>query len=102
LQSVESLNIRFEPVDASSLDAMQALFESIDKPIGGCIILTAVLADALFPTLSQKDFDDVFASKTGVVETLRQAANTSAMDFVIAFSSITSVFGTGGQANYCA
>jgi hypothetical protein len=102
LQGLDFLDIRLEGVDATSLTAMQTLFGSIDREIGGCIILTAVIADGLFPTLGDKEFATVFASKTGVLKTLRQTTEASTMEFIIAFSSMTALVGTGGQANYCA
>ncbi|KAF7358095.1 putative polyketide synthase [Mycena venus] len=102
LKSLDYLDIRLTAVDATSPASMADLFGSIDTELGGCIILTAVLADGLFPTLSNNDFTTVFASKTGVLESLQKAVKTSTFEFVIAFSSMTSVFGTGGQAGYCA
>ncbi|KAF7348023.1 putative polyketide synthase [Mycena sanguinolenta] len=102
LRSLEFLDIRLEAVDATSPISMSGFFDSIDRPIGGCFILTAVLADGLFPTLTEQEFTAVYASKTGVLETLHQTIDTSAMDFIVAFSSVSSLVGTGGQANYCA
>lgn len=81
---------------------MSGLFGSIKTELGGCIILAAVLADGLFPALSIANFKTVFAAKSGVLQTLRETIDTTAMDFIVAFSSMTSIFGTGGQANYCA
>ncbi|KAJ6466074.1 putative polyketide synthase, partial [Mycena vitilis] len=102
LQGIDSLDIRLEAVDAASPTAMRALFHSINGEIGGCFILTAMLTDRLFSTLGDDDFATVFGSKTVALETLQKTIETSALEFVIAFSSVTSVFGTGGQANYCA
>ncbi|KAJ7730966.1 putative polyketide synthase [Mycena maculata] len=102
LQGLDSLDIRLEAVDAASPVAMGTLFNSLHSEIGGCLILTAMLADGLFATLGDKEFTTVFTSKTAVLETLQRTIDTSKLEFVIAFSSVTSVFGTGGQTNYCA
>ncbi|KAJ7174132.1 acyl transferase domain-containing protein [Mycena crocata] len=101
LQSLEFLELRLVAVDATCPKSMNMLFHSIEREIGGCFILTAVLADGLFPTLGEKEFKAVYASKTGVLATLQQTTDTAAMEFVIAFSSVTTLVGTGGQVNYC-
>ncbi|KAF8192401.1 hypothetical protein K438DRAFT_2135640 [Mycena galopus ATCC 62051] len=102
LESLEYLNIRLEAVDGASPKAMRAFFDSIDNTLGGCLILSGILADGLFPTLGLNEFSKVTAAKTGVLKTLQETIDTSTLDFVIAFSSLASVLGTGGQANYCA
>ncbi|KAJ7877965.1 acyl transferase domain-containing protein [Mycena olivaceomarginata] len=82
LQGLENLDISLKAVDATSTASMTEFFSSIDAEVGGCIILTAVLADGLFPTLGDSEF------ASGVIE-------TSSLEFIIAFSSMTST-------NYCA
>ncbi|KAJ7157757.1 putative polyketide synthase [Mycena filopes] len=104
LQSIPAVDIRLEAADATSPTAMQALFGSVGGEIGGCFILTAVLADGLFPTLSETEFGAVLASKTGVLQTLLKTleASTLKLELIVAFSSMTAFVGTGGQTHYCA
>ncbi|KAJ7628924.1 hypothetical protein FB45DRAFT_1004360 [Roridomyces roridus] len=102
LESLEYLDIRLEAVDGASSEAMSTLFGSISTPLGGCLILSGILADGLFATLAASEFSNVIAAKTGVLTALRQAVDTSTFDFVVAFSSLTAIIGTPGQANYCA
>ncbi|KAJ7628955.1 acyl transferase domain-containing protein [Roridomyces roridus] len=102
LESLEHVNIRLEAVDGSCVEAMQLFFDAITEPLGGCMILSAILADGLFSTLDTSDFERVRVAKTDVFGTLQRVADISSMDFIIAFSSFAAVFGTGGQTNYCA
>ncbi|KAF7363153.1 putative polyketide synthase [Mycena venus] len=102
LESLEYVDIRLQAVDGACPKSMRALFDSIGSVLGGCLILSGILADGLFPTLGSREFSTVAASKTGVLKTLQETIDTSTLDFIIVFSSVTSVFGTGGQTNYCA
>ncbi|KAF8205835.1 acyl transferase domain-containing protein [Mycena galopus ATCC 62051] len=102
LKGVNHLDIRLEALDASSPELMIRLFESINREIGGCVILTGVIADKPFPALNDTDFATVFAAKTGVLQALQKTTDFLAMEFIVAFSSVVASFGTGGQANYCA
>ncbi|KAJ7638204.1 putative polyketide synthase [Roridomyces roridus] len=102
LEDLEYLDIDLQAVDGSSADSMRALFGSITRPLGGCLILSGILRDGLFPTLGDDEFTSVAASKTGVLKTLQHTIDVSRLEFLIAFSSVTSIVGTGGQTNYCA
>ncbi|KAF8166302.1 acyl transferase domain-containing protein [Mycena galopus ATCC 62051] len=102
LEGLPHLDIRFHAVDGSCAESMKVLFKSMNGKIGGCLILSGILLDGLFPTLGESEFRNVLAAKTGVLETLQQTTETSTLEFIVAFSSVTSVVGTGGQTNYCA
>jgi hypothetical protein len=82
---------------------MSALFASIPKahPVGGVIALAAVLRDKLLVDLSEQDFQAVYGSKMSAVEVLLEVADVSKFEFVMTFSSMVGVFGTGGQTSYC-
>ncbi|KAJ7278022.1 putative polyketide synthase [Mycena rebaudengoi] len=101
LKGLQHLDISLAAVDGTCAKSMEMLFKTIDRKIGGCFILSAILADGLFPTLGEREFTDVLASKIGVVKILLQTIETSSFEFIVAFSSVTSVVGTGGQTNYC-
>ncbi|KAJ6464062.1 putative polyketide synthase [Mycena sanguinolenta] len=101
LKSLQHLDVTLAAVDGTCAKSMATLFKTIDREIGGCLILSAILADGLFPTLGEREFTDVLASKIGVLTTLLQTIETSTLEFIVAFSSVTSVVGTGGQTNYC-
>ena len=71
-------------------------------PIGGIFVMTVVLRDAKFTNLTQQSFDDVYRSKVAVLDTLCSCIDPAAIDFLLLFSTIGSVFGNAGQAAYCA
>ncbi|KAL6298494.1 putative polyketide synthase [Sparassis latifolia] len=100
LKEQEHLHIRLEAVDATSVAAMQALIASLRRPLGGCMILTAVLSDGLFQHLTESDFSTSFASKSGVLNVMKDTMDIETLDFVVAFSSASGLFGVEGQSNY--
>lgn len=100
MESLADLDLRLEAVDALSLSDMANLVRSTNMEIGGCIILTAVLSDRTFQHTTEADFKAVFAGKLGVLETLRGVFDVSRADFIVAFTSMSGLFGFGGQTNY--
>lgn len=100
LQSRRNLRLKFEAADASSSKDMSALLNPLKASLAGCMILTAVTADRLFMHLSDEDFSNVFSAKAGVFQALSQSIEIAALDFLVAFSSVSGTFGVGGQSNY--
>ncbi|KAL6298480.1 hypothetical protein BKA93DRAFT_830667 [Sparassis latifolia] len=100
LKGLQGLSLRLEAVDATSRTHMRELLDSVKFPLGGCMILTASLSDGLFPHLRESDFATSYASKTGVLNTMKDTMNTGCLEFFIAFSSVSGLFGAEGQSNY--
>ncbi|CCM02247.1 uncharacterized protein FIBRA_04328 [Fibroporia radiculosa] len=100
LRSIEDFHLEVHAVDATSTVGMQALTRGLTAPLGGCMILTAVLADRAFQNLTREDYSGVFAAKLNVLSALRDTVDIASMDFLIAFSSVSGLFGVGGQTNY--
>ncbi|KAF8530083.1 putative polyketide synthase [Hysterangium stoloniferum] len=104
LESCPDLRIRIEASDATSEESTYNLLRSIppNVALGGCMLLTAVLSDRTFAFSNDKDYDIVFASKTGACSILNKciAGGIPALDFFISFSSVVGLFGNGGQSNY--
>ncbi|KIK92693.1 hypothetical protein PAXRUDRAFT_146735 [Paxillus rubicundulus Ve08.2h10] len=98
--------IQVEVIAADAIDRKQtaAVTEQASKvaPIGGIFVMTVVLRDGKFTNLTQQSFDDVYQSKVAVLDTLLSCITPSALDFILLFSTIGSVFGNAGQAAYCA
>jgi hypothetical protein len=66
------------------------------------MLLTAVLEDKMFASLTQDSFERVFDAKTGAFEALTHALDIASLDFLITFTSISGMFGSAGQTNYAA
>lgn len=100
METLVDLDLRLEAVDAISVADMSRLMKSEALEIGGCIILTAVLADRTFQHMTEADFSAVFAAKVGVLKTIQHVIDVDHADFVVAFTSMSGLFGFGGQTNY--
>ena len=106
LRSMRSTGVQVEAISADAIDRVKtaAVVAQAKEagPIGGVFVMTVVLRDAKFTNLTQQSFDDVYQSKVAVLDTLLSCINPAAIDFVLLFSTIGSVFGNAGQAAYCA
>ncbi|CCM06132.1 uncharacterized protein FIBRA_08382 [Fibroporia radiculosa] len=100
LRSIQDLELRVCAVDATSTVEMRDLMHSLPAPLGGCMILTAVLSDRAFQNLTREDYSRVFAAKLGVLSVLQEVVDIPSIDFLVAFSSVSGLFGAGGQTNY--
>ncbi|TFY55679.1 hypothetical protein EVJ58_g8093 [Rhodofomes roseus] len=100
LRSRKDLVLRTEAVDASSVEQTKDLVASIKKPLGGCMILTAVLIDRTFLTQTPDTFEAPFNAKVGAFDALERAIDIDTLDFMIAYSSVAGMLGNAGQTNY--
>jgi len=90
--------------DARSPEGMRDVIVHADNtaPIGGVFLMTVVSHDGMFSGMKQASFDEVYFSKVIALNTLLRIVNPSALDFLLLFSTIGSVFGNAGQSAYCA
>ncbi|KAF8161949.1 hypothetical protein K438DRAFT_2070439 [Mycena galopus ATCC 62051] len=102
LRSIAELNIRLVECDAASPSATSALINTFTFPIAGCILLAASFSDRVFSAHTEDSFSPSFAPKEGSFRALEQAVSIKTLDFVIALSSVTGLFGSAGQSNYSA
>ncbi|KAG1725077.1 acyl transferase domain-containing protein [Suillus paluster] len=102
LESLPDLNLRIEATDALSEPDMKGLVQKLQSPLGGCMLLSVVLADGLFSGLSAENFNAPFKPKMGAFEVLYNIIDTNKLDFLISFSSVSALFGNAGQTNYAA
>jgi hypothetical protein len=106
VQSMRSTGVQVEVIAADAVDKVKtaAVVAQAKEagPIGGIFVMTVVLRDAKFTNLTQQSFDDVYQSKVAVLNTLLSCIDPAAIDFMLLFSTIGSVFGNAGQAAYCA
>jgi acyl transferase domain-containing protein/acyl carrier protein len=72
-------------------------------PLAGVIHTAGVLADGVLNKQTWKSFDQVLQSKMYGTWNLHQAtAHLPDLQFFVAYSSVSSVFGAAGQSNYAA
>ncbi|KAG2004326.1 CurK protein, variant 2 [Coprinopsis cinerea AmutBmut pab1-1] len=100
LKGREDLHIRLVAVDATDPGAMAEFMLDVSPAVGGCVVLSGVLRDRHFQNLTEEDFSIVYRSKLGVLEAMNRYLDVEALDFVVAFSSVTGLIGIPGQTNY--
>ena len=94
--------LRIEACDATSSLVTSQLVQSLEKPLGGAILMTMVLSDGLLANQTEAGFKKVMDAKWGALSTFNGVRPIKDLDFFVSFSSVTSVFGNAGQSNYAA
>jgi thioester reductase-like protein/2-polyprenyl-3-methyl-5-hydroxy-6-metoxy-1,4-benzoquinol methylase len=94
------LTIRMESCDARSIEATKKLVASIPVPIGGVMLLSAVLRDKTFAHQTAEDFEAVLLSKVEALQVVSEAIDIPSLDFFVPFSSGVALIGNGGQTPY--
>ncbi|MGI9471022.1 MAG: SDR family NAD(P)-dependent oxidoreductase, partial [Rubripirellula sp.] len=107
LAELESLGVtvRILPTDATNPGAVEAALKTIDAelpPLRGVIHSAMVLEDRLLVDLDRVTLDRVLRPKMLGGWNLHAATVERDLDHFILFSSLSSVFGHAGQANYSA
>ncbi|KAI0068531.1 hypothetical protein BV25DRAFT_1817381 [Artomyces pyxidatus] len=100
METLHDVSIRTEAVDATSAEQMANLLIRLDKPLGGCLILTGTLIDRTFAAQTRETFDAAHSSKVRVLQTLEKVMSIQSLDFLVSFSSVSGMFGNAGQTNY--
>ncbi|KDR73164.1 hypothetical protein GALMADRAFT_158296 [Galerina marginata CBS 339.88] len=101
LEQKDDLHLSLLAVDATDASAMKAMLGGVGQfKVGGCILLAAVLLDGIFRHLQESDFSTVFSAKLGAYEILKQVFDVRSLDFIVSFTSVSGLFGFGGQTNY--
>ncbi|KAI0731474.1 ketoacyl-synt-domain-containing protein [Fomitopsis betulina] len=104
LESLPDLQLLVEAVDATSPIAMRALLASLERPLGGCMILSAAMVDRTFAMQTHESFEASVEAKIGVFHVLEDVLNgkegIEKLEFVVATSSVCGLFGNAGQTNY--
>ncbi len=99
------VEVRMAQADITDSEAIESLFQQIDEempPLAGVIHGAAVLDDASIPTMDMERFTRVFNPKAQGAWNLHETtvAGGAQLDFFLMLSSISSVLGLYGQANY--
>ncbi|KAK0616902.1 hypothetical protein B0T14DRAFT_435063 [Immersiella caudata] len=99
----KGLNVSVFSLDISDKDALQKVHQQIldtMPPIKGVVNAAMVLRDASFSSMSFSDFSAVLRPKVQGTVNLDELFYSEPLEFFITFSSISSVVGLAGQANY--
>ncbi len=107
LQDAKSVGAQVEvrAVDVSDADAVAAVCRECRKilpPLGTVIHSAFVLADALFTDMTRQDWETALHIKALGAWNLHRSTQEDELDHFIVLSSVASIFGSPGQANYVA
>lgn len=97
--------VSYISADITKLEEVkQAITQTLQQfgGLNGVIQSAGILRDCLFESKSLQDFSTVLAVKTQGTENLDIATSALSLDFFALFSSMSSLFGNVGQADYVA
>ncbi|MBL8150529.1 MAG: SDR family NAD(P)-dependent oxidoreductase, partial [Blastocatellia bacterium] len=100
----ERAEVRVVNTDIANSTELCKLLTEIPKhfPLRGVIHAAGLLSDATLLEQNAEKFFEVFNPKVFGTWNLHQITKDLPLDFLIMFSSIASIFGSAGQANYAA
>ncbi len=99
------LTVHCLAVDVADRDALKHALEKLPKsvpPIRGVIHAAGVLADGVLADMSLDALDKAMLPKTVGAWNLHEATSQLPLDFFVMFSSVATILGSPGQANYAA
>jgi acyl carrier protein/short-subunit dehydrogenase len=94
-----------DPCDVADRVALDQLFDVVRAtmpPLAGVIHAAMVLDDAILANLDAERFHRVLAPKIAGAENLDGLTRGQKLDYFVLFSSVTTLIGNPGQANYVA
>ncbi|KAF4967219.1 hypothetical protein FSARC_5198 [Fusarium sarcochroum] len=102
---LQGAQVNLYQADVSDKEALTKAYDQIVEqmpPICGAANAALLLSDRTFSELKVKDFLRVFGPKVKGTQNLHELLREHKLDFFIMFSSLASVVGNRGQANYAA
>lgn len=99
------VTILADPCDITDPKAVEKLFKKIRAtmpPVAGVLHEAMVLDDAILSNLDAERFRTVLAPKVAGAENLDLFTRSLSLDYFVLFSSVTTLIGNPGQANYVA
>jgi len=103
--AARGVNVLAEPCDVTDRQALERLFETVHMtmpPVAGVIHAAMVLDDGILANLDAERFRRVLAPKVAGAENLDHVVRGEPLDYFVLFSSVTTLIGNPGQANYVA
>jgi polyketide synthase 12 len=97
-------SVRIAACDAADRDALQALLAEVpaEHPLTAVIHAAGVLNDAVFAAQTPRHLEEVLRPKIDAAWNLHELTADADLSAFILFSSVASLFGSLGQANYAA
>lgn len=98
-------DIQVIKADITDMDSMQRVMDNIEQQYGkinGIVHAAIVLKDQTIMCMDENKLKEVMAPKVKGALVLKKVLEGRKPDFVLFFSSIQSIVGNYGQANYCA
>ena len=103
--SAQGVAVYAQPCDITDRRAVEKLFEHIAAampPVVGILHAAMVLDDGCLANLDEERFHRVLAPKVKGLENLDAVTCGMTLDYFVLFSSVTTLMGNPGQANYVA
>ncbi|KAF9262404.1 hypothetical protein L218DRAFT_867659 [Marasmius fiardii PR-910] len=101
LRTLKDLDMRFSKFDAGNVVELRKCVQGASPPVAACFLLTTSNADGAFVNLTDREFTKVRDATSVVLDSLGSVLSLEDLDFLIAFSSVSALFGNEGQSNYC-
>lgn len=99
---VQVMALQADVTDLAEMTQLLTAINSAMPPLRGVIHAAGVVDDGLFQQLDWQRFTSVLAPKVIGAWHLHQLTQDQPLDFFVLFSSLTSLVGNAGQANYAA
>ncbi|KAJ3555005.1 hypothetical protein NM688_g2810 [Phlebia brevispora] len=100
LETASDLSLSTVALDATSANDVKALISKLPSSLGGVFINSSAGESHEFAAHNEATFEAAFQQTIGTLESLEQATSIDALDFLVAFSSVSGTFGAAGQTSY--
>ncbi len=100
IQQLNGADVQVMKADVSSADDVARLLAQVKQPLRGVIHAAGVLDDGMLMQQTMERFEHVAAPKAQGAWHLHTQTMAHPLDFFVLFSSVASLLGSTGQANY--
>jgi myxalamid-type polyketide synthase MxaB len=103
IKAIEKTGVKISLIsaDVANLSQLESVIKNIPN-LRGIIHAAGVLNDGIIDNLNREKLEQVFAPKVQGTWNLHYLTRHLSLDFFVCFSSIVSLIGSSGQANYAA